>query len=309
MQRKTDLRNIPPGNPSSLKTSHLIACELIEQQTSHFCYAFFTGLQYRGGPRSGPPGSQGLLTFRALQCSSAVTTWPRKDPHLGVPPKKQALLLRLLQRRPQSGPQRALKKRSLVLSIYFSRLILGWGSLCGCVNAYAWCLKVMWPTLNAILMQASHSYIQTVVENDNLTGLWDDKITWCCWIKLEIHCGTVLTSSDQVLVLCSEKRPHHTSSTNIQPRLQLYPLWPAHPHLSPRRGKKITTKSENHKSQTGYGSATPIPTSIHVQAHVHIHTSQTELSGLCSHQCVELHRKIKTREIVEGSEAIQLSNY
>lgn len=66
---------------------------------------------------------------------------------------------------------------------------------------------------------------------------------------------------------------------------------------------KNGSKSENHKSHTGYSSAPKITTSIHVQAHVRIHTSQTELSGLCSHQCV--HRKIKTREIVEG---VRLSN-
>lgn len=62
--------------------------------------------------------------------------------------------------------------------------------------------------------------------------------------------------------------------------------------------EKNGSKSENHKSQTGYSVSTI--TSKHVQAHVCIHTTQTELSGLCSHQCVQLDRERKMGGIVEG---------
>lgn len=99
-----------------------------------------------------------------------------------------------------------------------------------------------------------------------------------------------------------KSHPQHTNTHTHPPPPPIRILRDQHVSPVVWSGKN-GSKSENHKSHTGYSSAPKITTSIHVQAHVRIHTSQTELSGLCSHQCE--HRKIKTREIVEG---VRLSN-
>lgn len=138
----------------------------------------------------------------------------------------------------------------------------------------------------------------------------EDRLQWSC--PDQFLCSLLIRAHVSLLLLVNGRRcwqpdsretrhksplPKHTV-THIQPPLSSS-LWSAHQHVclvvwSGKNG----SKSENHKSQTGYSVSTI--TSKHVQAHVCIHTTQTELSGLCSHQCVQLDRERKMGGIVEG---------
>lgn len=92
---------------------------------------------------------------------------------------------------------------------------------------------------------------------------------------------------------------HFPTDTHTHPS-SLDPPWPTHRHvcLVVWSGKS-GSKSENHKSQTGHHSA-PAIAGEHVQAHVLLHTSQTERAA----------RPLqKDRRNSWGTEGIQLGNY
>lgn len=60
----------------------------------------------------------------------------------------------------------------------------------------------------------------------------------------------------------------------------------------------LNQRTTNHRQALVQFQQSLVSTCRHTYAHTH--TSQTELSGLCSHQCVQLDRERKMGEIVEG---------
>ena len=86
-------------------------------------------------------GPQGLLTFIALQRPRGVTTWPGRTLTWVFRQEKQALILRLLQKRQKRCPRELWITHVLWCKVY-RVLILGQVSLCGFVKATAGRLKL-----------------------------------------------------------------------------------------------------------------------------------------------------------------------